>query len=235
MSVEGHAHDLVPATVNLPSALELWWYRTARGIVYCVSRLAWRYEVVGRDLLPQTTPYVLAPVHRSYLDTLFAGAISSRRPRFMAKSGVFSSKLGGALFRSLGGFPVRRGTADREALQMCEIALAAGEPVVLFPEGTRGSGPTLGPLLPGPAYVALRSGVPIVPVGIGGSEKAMPVNAKMVHFNKVVVVIGKPIWPPADRGGGRVPRKMVDEVTDILRRELQDVFASASQLAVPRR
>jgi 1-acyl-sn-glycerol-3-phosphate acyltransferase len=223
--------QLPPPGNPLPSPLELWWYRTARAIVYGVSKLAWRYQVVGKDLLPQTTPYVLAPVHRSYLDTLFAGAISSRRPRFMAKAGVFSNKFAAALFRSLGGFPVRRGTADREALQMCESALSRGEPVVLFPEGTRGSGPVLGPLLPGPAYVALRAGVPIVPLGIGGSEQAMPVNAKGVRLNKVVVVVGKPIWPPPDRPAKRVPRNLVDEVTEQLRVELQELFDTARRLS----
>lgn len=220
-----------PAPSAAPSALDLWWYRTARGIVYWVSKVAWRYEVVGKELLPQTTPYVLAPVHRSYLDTLFTGAICSRRPRFMAKAGVFSNQFGSMLFRSLGGFPVRRGTADREALQMCERALAAGEPVVLFPEGTRSSGPVLAPLLPGPAYVALRTGVPIVPVGIGGSEQAMPVNAKGVHFNKVVVVVGKPIWPPPGTAGARVPRRLTDELTEQLRVELQSLFERARELA----
>lgn len=214
-----------------PSRAALAWYRVARAIVYAAAWLTWRFKVVGRENLPQTTAYILAPVHRSYIDTLLVGCAVPRRVRFMGKSGVFSSSLSARLFTSLGAFPVRRGTPDREALQMCERALAGGEPVVLFAEGRRGSGPELGPLLAGPAYLALRANVPIVPVGIGGSERAMPVGAKRVRLNRVALVVGKPIWPPAGAPGGRVPRRSVDELTGRLSSELQSVFDEALALA----
>jgi 1-acyl-sn-glycerol-3-phosphate acyltransferase len=221
----------IEALPPLPSRRELLWFQVARSVVYAVSVAAWRYRVVDADKLPQTTPYVLAPVHRSYLDTLFAGAISSRRARFMAKSGVFARPWAARLFSSLGGFPVKRGTPDREALLQCERALAAGEPVVLFPEGTRERGPVLAPLLGGPAFVALRANVPIVPLGIGGSERAMPVGARWVHFNRVVVVVGDPIWPPPRPATGRVPRREVDELTERLRAGLQEAFDQARAMA----
>ena len=67
--------------------------------------------------------------------------------------------------------PVR---ADREALQRCQAVLTGGEPLVMFPEGTRRSGTEGQELKDGVAYLALRAGCPVVPVGIGGSECAMP-------------------------------------------------------------
>ncbi len=214
-----------------PSRGELLWFKVARGIVWAACRMAWHYRVVGLENLPQTTPYVLAPVHRSYIDTLLTGAMTSRRVRFMAKSGIFANPWAARLFGSLGGFPVKRGTADREALLECGKALAAGEPVVLFAEGTRSSGPVLAPLLGGPAFVALRANVPIVPVGIGGSERAMPVGARRVRFNRIVVVVGEPIWPPPTGPGARVARRGVDELTEQLREKLQAVFDEARMLA----
>jgi len=135
------------------------------------------------------------------------------------------------LFTSLGGFPVRRGTPDREALKMCEQALAGGEPVVLFPEGTRQFGPIVQPLFQGPAFVALRANVPIVPLGIGGSERAMPKGSKGVRPTRVALVVGKPIWPPPASGAGRVPRRIVQELTDQLHSDLQVVFDQAQALA----
>jgi 1-acyl-sn-glycerol-3-phosphate acyltransferase len=191
----------------------------------------WRPKVVGRENLPQTTPYVLAPTHRSYIDTFLAGFITRRRLRFMGKSDVFAKPLAAKLFISLGGFPVRRGTADREAMQICERALALGEPVVLYPEGTRRSGPTIDELFGGPAFVALRANVPIVPVGIGGSALAMPPGAQYLRPAKTAIVIGKPIWPPPAPGTGRVTRRAVDELTGRLRAELQDAFERAEALA----
>jgi 1-acyl-sn-glycerol-3-phosphate acyltransferase len=186
---------------------------------------------MGRENLPQTTAYILAPVHRSYIDTVLSGYVTRRRLRYMAKSGVFAKPWAAKLFISLGGFPVRRGAPDREALKVCEQALAVGEPVVLFPEGTRSSGPELGPVLGGPAFLALRANVPIVPVGIGGTERSMPIGAKWVRPAPVGIVIGKPIWPPPRAGTDRVPRRLIEEMTARLRDELQAVFDQARGLA----
>jgi 1-acyl-sn-glycerol-3-phosphate acyltransferase len=135
------------------------------------------------------------------------------------------------LFNSLGGFPVRRGTPDREALRMCEQFLAAGEPVVLFPEGSRRSGPVVQPLFAGPAFIALRANVPIVPLGIGGSERAMAKGARLIRPTRIALAVGRPIWPPPVGEGGRFPRRAVDELTERLHKELQEVFDTAQALA----
>jgi len=217
--------------LHAPSRGELAWYSFARAVVIVPSWLLWRMRFEGTDNLPQTTPYVLAPVHRSYIDTLLAGFVTTRRVRFMGKGEMWETPWVAKLFTSLGGFPVRRGTPDREALKMCEQALAGGEPVVLFPEGTRQFGPIVQPLFPGPAFVALRANVPIVPLGIGGSERAMPKGSKGVRPTRVALVVGKPIWPPPPPGGGRVPRRIVQELTDQLHSELQVVFDQAQALA----
>lgn len=219
------------AAVRPPTRGELAWYRVAWTVMFAPCWLMWRARVVGRENLPQTVPYILAPVHRSYIDTLLAAYVTTRRLRFMAKEEVFSKAWSAKLFGSLGGFPVRRGTPDRDALLMCERALAGGEPVVLFPEGTRRSGPEVQPLFAGPAFVALRANVPIVPVGIGGSDRSMPPGAKWVRPARVGVVIGRPIWPPPRPGSARVPRRTVIELTERLRTELQIVFDQARDLA----
>jgi 1-acyl-sn-glycerol-3-phosphate acyltransferase len=217
--------------VRPPTRLELAWYRIVWSIVWPPGWFLWRPTVVGRENLPQTTPYIISPVHRSNIDTFLTARITDRRIRFMAKEGVFSINWIARVFSSLGSFPVRRGTPDRVALQICERALAAGEPVVLFPEGTRCSGPTIQELQRGPAFVALRANVPIVPVGIGGSERSMPVGASWVRPSKIALVIGRPIWPPPASGSGRVPRRAIDELTERLHAELQVLFDEAQRLA----
>ena len=158
---------------------------------------------------------MIAPVHRSNIDTLLAGCLTRRRIRFMGKDSLWKYRWSGALFSSLGGFPVHRGTPDREALRTCEEALRGGEPVVLFPEGTRQCGPTVQPLFEGAAFVAARAGVPIVPVGIGGSEWAMPKGSRRIRPVKVVMVVGEPLGaarpgagqPGRPAGGGRAERR----------------------------
>ena len=207
--------------------LSLIWYAFARGLVELVCRVYWRVEIRDRDKLPRSGPYVIAPVHRSNVDTLLAGCLTRRRIRFMGKDSLWKYRWSGALFSSLGGFPVHRGTPDREALRTCEEAVRGGEPVVLFPEGTRQNGPTLHPLFEGAAFVAARAGVPLVPVGIGGSEWAMPKGSRRISPVKVVMVVGDPILPPVRGQGERLPRRAVAEMTEQLGVELQALFDRA--------
>jgi 1-acyl-sn-glycerol-3-phosphate acyltransferase len=207
--------------------LSLIWYAFARGLVEIVCRLYWRVKVVDRHKLPTSGPFVIAPVHRSNVDTLLAGCLTHRRVRFMGKDSLWKYRWSGALFSSLGGFPVQRGMPDREALRVCEAAVKGGEPVVLFPEGTRQSGPQLHPLFEGAAFVAARAGVPLVPVGIGGSEWAMPKGSKRISPVKVVMVVGDPIVAPSREAGGRVSRRVVREMTDQLTVQLQALFDRA--------
>ncbi|HET9077506.1 MAG TPA: lysophospholipid acyltransferase family protein [Acidimicrobiales bacterium] len=207
--------------------LALAWYAVARGLVELVCRLYWRVEIRDRDKLPRTGAYVIAPVHRSNIDTLLSGCLTRRRIRFMGKDSLWKYRWSGALFNSLGAFPVHRGTPDREALRHCEEAVRAGEPVVLFPEGTRQSGPRLHPLFEGAAFVAARAGVPVVPVGIGGSEWAMPKGSKKILPVKVVMVVGDPIHPPARGEGGRLARRTVTDMTAALGESLQQLFDRA--------
>jgi 1-acyl-sn-glycerol-3-phosphate acyltransferase len=125
---------------------------------------------------------------------------------------------------------VTRGTTDLEALRRCFELLRAGEPLVMFPEGERKSGPLVHPLFEGAAYVAARGKVPIIPVGIGGSERVMPRGAKFIYPHKVCVIIGKPIFPQLDETG-RASRSEVKRLTAELHDELQLVF-DAAQAAV---
>ena len=105
-----------------------------------------------------------------------------------------------------------RGSADKEALVRCIAVLKNGEPLVLFPEGERKSGPLVQPLFDGAAFVAAKANVPIVPVGVGGSEHVMPKGSKLIYPRKVHLIVGPPIVVPgADQG--RVPRAVLAEVT----------------------
>lgn len=215
---------------------ERWLYWFVRGAVYWFCRLFWRVRVEGQEHLPATGAYVLSPVHRSNIDSPLAACVTSRRLRFMGKQEMWKFKPVGALISALGSFPVNRGAADRDALRRCIDVLSGGEPLVLFPEGTRRSGPVVEDLFDGAAYIAIKAGVPIVPVGIGGSEAAMPKGAKFLRPVKVHLVIGPPLHPEGagDRessGGGRAPRKVVHELTLRLQAELQRLFDEAQKKA----
>lgn len=213
-----------------PTRVSIIAYKILRSIVVGVCVGYTRTRIVGKHNIPRRGAFVLAPIHRSNIDTPLAAAVSSRRLRFMGKDSLWKIAPIGWLFSAMGAFPVTRGTADREALKRCIAVLEMGEPLVLFPEGTRQSGPVVMPLFDGAAYVAVKAGVPIIPLGIGGSEKVMPKGKKMIYPKKCVLVIGEPIIAAVDESG-RVPRSAVKELTEQLTSELQRLFDEAQRLA----
>ncbi|MBS1836929.1 MAG: 1-acyl-sn-glycerol-3-phosphate acyltransferase [Actinobacteria bacterium] len=200
-----------------------WSYRTIRRIGILVVRPLWGLRVEGLERLPVGVAYVVAPVHRSYVDFAVMVAVIPRVMRFMAKDTVWRWRWLGRFIEFNGSFPVDREHADRDALRRCEQAVQGGDPVVMFPEGRRKEGPAVDELFDGPSFVACRNRVPIVPVGIGGSERAMPRGAKMIHRARIKVVIGEPIYPDV-AATGRVPRRAITENTELLRSELQSLY-----------
>ena len=205
-------------------------YSLVRDLLWILSKLWFRVSVSGREHLPKSGAYIIAPVHRSNIDTPLSSFITRRRVRFMGKDSLWKQKQIGAFLSLLGGFPVTRGAADFEALKRCVAVLDGGEPLVMFPEGTRQSGTLLHPLFEGPAYVALKRGVPIVPVGIGGSERVMRKGSKMIWPRKCHVTIGAPI--AVEHGGsGRVDRERMTQITAELAQRLQAVFDDARRRA----
>jgi len=205
-------------------------YALVRGLLLVLCKLWFRVTVSGREHLPGTGAYVIAPVHRSNIDTPLSSFVTSRRVRFMGKDSLWKNRQIGKFLSLLGGFPVTRGAADFEALKRCVAVLDAGEPLVMFPEGTRQHGPIVHPLFEGPAYVALKRGVPIVPVGIGGSERVMRKGSKMIWPRKCHVTVGAPIT--VEHGGsGRVDRERMTQITAQLSAALQSVFDDARRRA----
>lgn len=199
-------------------------YKIVRFIVTTFCRTWCRMTVEGRENVPATGAFLLAPTHRSILDTPIASGVTRRRMRFMGADKYWKNNAFGRLLTALGGFPVTRGTADREALKRCIAVLEQGEPLVLFPEGERKSGPIVQPLFDGAAFVAVKAGVPILPVGIGGSERAMPKGAKFISPRKVHVAIGKPLHTTSVTGSSKAQRDAARQVTIELHGELQRLF-----------
>jgi len=205
-------------------------YGVVRNILVVLCIVVTRVKVIDRHKVPATGAFILAPIHRSNIDSPLASAVTRRRMRFMGKDSLWKIRPIGWVLSALGGFPVSRGTADREALKRCIAVLESGEPLVLFPEGTRQFGPKVHPLFDGAAYVAVKAGVPIIPVGIGGSERVMPKGSKMIHPRKCVMIIGDPIVAERD-SEGRVPRSAVKDVTERLASSLQELFDRSQQMA----
>jgi len=202
-------------------------YRSVRSVVGGFSRRFWRVRISGIEQIPTEGPFILSPVHRSNIDTPLVALMGRRTLRFMGKDSMWKYVVSDWFFTSMGGFPVHRGLPDRHALRSCERLLADGQALVIFPEGTRRSGPVVDELFEGPAYLAAKLQVPIVPVGIGGSEGAMPKGSLGIRPVKVSIIVGSLIRPPLPTDSGRVGRKGVRALSDQLRQRLQELFDQA--------
>jgi len=207
-------------------------YRGLRGLAHGINRLYWRVTVEG-PAVPATGAVILAPVHRSNIDFLVASEVTRRKLFYMAKDSLWRSPRFGTFLESIGAFPVHREGADRLALDRSQDVLERGEALILFPEGTRRSGPLVEELHEGAAFLAARTGAPIVPIGIGGSAAAMPKGSKMVRPVKIHLVVGEALAAPARSARGRVPRHQVHALTEQLRTELQTLYDRARERVEP--
>ncbi|MBT8496022.1 MAG: 1-acyl-sn-glycerol-3-phosphate acyltransferase [Deltaproteobacteria bacterium] len=173
--------------------------------------------VRGRAKLNTPGPVIIAPVHRSNLDSLIVGTLGERRLPTLAKASLFKIKPFAWWIASLGAFPLQRGTADREAMKVARNVLDRGLPLLVFPEGTRQKGRDIGELFDGTTWLAAKTGAAIVPIGIAGTDLAMPQGARFPARTKVSVVVADPL----DRPAGRVPRSRLAAMTTELHKRLQ--------------
>lgn len=215
-----------------PTATERGLYAVVWWLLVGLARVFFRLRVQGRERIPTDRPFILAPVHRSYLDFALVVACASarRRMRYLGKDTIWKGPLGG-LWTALGAIPVHRGSTDRASLNTCIGVIEAGEPLVMFPEGTRQEGPAVHPLFDGPAFVQSRTGAPLVPVGIGGSAAAMPKGSNFPRPRRLTIVVGEPIEAPEPGPNGRVGRSAVRAQTAKLHEAVQELFDEAQDLA----
>jgi 1-acyl-sn-glycerol-3-phosphate acyltransferase len=202
-------------------------YGFARVLLLGVSKVLFRIRIQGQEQVPSSGAFIVAPSHRSYLDTPFVSFITRRKIRFMAKEELFKNSFGNKLFTALGAIPVTRGSINaRPAMKAIQRVLEEGEAAAVYPEGTRRHGPDIGQLFDGTAYLAVKLGVPIVPVAVGGSEEILASGKKLPRLHRVSVRVGAPIHPPADAS----TRKRTDlvAISDELLKSLQSLFDEAN-------
>ena len=188
-----------------------WFYYIGRIIVRILLLLLTRCQVRGKENIPSQGPLLVVANHLNLADSPLLGVSLGRKVIFMAKKQLFRFKVIGYFVRGFGAFPVHRGQLDRRALRQANQVLAEGLVLVMFPEGMRSRCGQLQPAFYGSALIALRSGVPILPVGIIGTEKIKGVTW-LLHRPQITVNIGHPFsLPPA---GSRLTKAELAEVTN---------------------
>ncbi len=180
-----------------------------------------RTRVVGVGNVPAGGA-ILSGNHVSYADPVLLWCVSPRHTHFMAKAELWEHWLPRWGLPRVWAFPIRRHEADREALGHASDLLKAGELVGIFPEGTRTQGGE-GEAYGGAAFLAIRNGVPIVPVGIAGTDRILPKGSRLLRFPRVTMVFGTPVDPSGFAEGSRKERvatmtsAVMDSIGDAVR------------------
>jgi 1-acyl-sn-glycerol-3-phosphate acyltransferase len=206
-----------------------WLYRTGWVLVRGFARLVWRLEVQGASNVPLEGGVIIAPNHLSLLDPPLIGCACPRELRYLAKAELFRNRLFARFIRRLGAFPVERGTADVGAIKTALQFLKDGRAVIIFIEGTRGTGEHLLPPTPGVTLLARQSGAPVVPTAIVGSEQAWPKGSKLPHRAQVKVAFGTPVRYQ-ELFGARTDREARDAFSELI---MERIEALTHQLERP--
>jgi 1-acyl-sn-glycerol-3-phosphate acyltransferase len=191
----------------------------ARVVLRPLIRLLWRIDVRGLEHLPDVGPAILCPNHISVIDSFFVPAMLPRRITYVGKAEYLDDWKTRRLFPALGMIPIDRsgGDAAEAALDLAAEVLERGELFGIYPEGTRSRDGLLHKGRTGAARLALRTGAPIIPVGIRGTDRIMPPGARVPRpFRPASVAFGQPIEPDRYATLGSDERVALRRVTDDL-------------------
>jgi 1-acyl-sn-glycerol-3-phosphate acyltransferase len=184
-------------------------------------KVGWRPRVAGLEYVPARGGVIFAGNHLSVADELFLGAVVPRHLAFWAKSDYFTGDgvrgwLSRSVLEGLGAIPVERagGRAVLSAFDSAIPVLRAGDCVAVYPEGTRSPDGRLYRGRTGVARLAVRAEVPVVPVGVLGTDKVQPIGARVPRLSsgEITLRFGKPMEFAGRSGGSKALREITDEV-----------------------
>jgi 1-acyl-sn-glycerol-3-phosphate acyltransferase len=187
-------------------------YEAIRLVAQIIFFVTMRVRLRGRYNLPRKGPYIIAANHLSWLDIPLIPSFVPGKVIFMAKEESFHDRFGW-LVRFLGAFPVRRGEADRQAIRAAGEQLKQGKTFIIFPEGTRSKTHTMAKGNAGVGMIALRAGVPVVPVAVWGSENGLKKFAAPITISYGEPLVLKP-------KGAKITREDLEESTDEVMRRI---------------
>ena len=205
-----------------------WLVAGCRAVGSRMARALFRVSLEGVEHVPSSGPVLLAGNHSGFVDGPLVFLLAPRPPALLAKAEIFVGPFT-ALFDGLGQIPVHRGSPDRAALKRGLQVLADGGALGVFPEGTRGSG-QFDSITDGLAYLALRSGAPVVPIAVLGTQAAWPKGNRPPRLRAPVRIVFGPAVTVTVDGDPRA-RRTVSAAAEQLRQGLVQHLHGAREVA----
>lgn len=219
-------------------------FTVLRTVLLILCRILFGMKIHGLNNVPPDGPLIVVSNHLHNADPVLVSVACPRPVHFMAKKELMTVPLIGRIIRFGGGFPVDRGKADRQAIQMAAERLRQGIAVGMFPEGTRSVSRTIERALPGAGLIALRGNAPVLPVAIVGSEWIPFNGSKQVkdtgnqigRRRGVTITFGEPFrlepWPDGTRrSADEAVNVAMERVAAMLPEEYRGIYAESSSPA----
>lgn len=205
-----------PRNLYEPYTTPAWFWVTLRFVARIIFFLALRITLIGHRHVPKKGPYIIAANHLSWTDIPLMPAYLSTQVIYLAKEELFLGKFGW-LVRFLGAIPVKRGEADRQLLRAADDLLKRGKILVIFPEGHRSDNHQMIRAHAGMGMIALRAGVPVIPVAICGSEHAL--KKFRPH---ITITYGEPMLLKPK--GAKITKEDISEATETVMRRIASML-----------
>ncbi len=202
-----------------------WVYYFGRGLIRILLIIFGRWKVIGKENVPKEGPLLVICNHLHIADPPIVATFLPRKCVFMAKDELFQHGWSRFWVKNFGAFPVKRETVDRESIRQAEDWLKRGWCVIMFPEGGRSRSAKLMEALPGAALLASRLGVPVLPVGLTGTDHLRHLGWSFFHHPLVTVTYGKPFQP--HEGNGRLARDERKALMDFMMKEIAALLPPA--------
>lgn len=170
--------------------IKRWWYSFSWLVMWCVTKVYFRYSYRGGEHVPRSGPVVVLCNHQSNLDPVLIGIACPRQLSFLARDTLFVGWFAW-LIRSYDAIPIDREGTGLAGIRATLGRLKKGDAVLLFPEGTRTPDGNLQPLKPGFAPLVRRSGATIVPAALAGAFASMPRGVKLPRPVKISLQFGR--------------------------------------------
>jgi len=173
--------------------MEKIFYMAAKLLGMCFFKILFYWEVKGIENIPKKGGFIIASNHLSYLDSPIIGVASPRKLHYLAKLSLFKIPVLSFLIRIYGAIPIEREKEYSISIRKGLEILKKEEGLVIFPEGTRNPKGEVKIPKKGVAFLAYKTKVPVIPVKLKGTEKALAIGGKFVKPVKVKVIFGPPV------------------------------------------
>jgi len=189
-------------------------WMAAKVLGFFVFKILFQLEIKGKENIPRHGNFIIASNHTSFLDPPLIGYICNKPISYFTKQEQLVG-LFGLLITKLGAIPISKTNVGRSDIRCAIDIIKRGKSMLIFPEGTRSRTGKILPGKPGIGLIATRTKVPVIPVYIKGSFKALPPYRHFIRPGKIIINIGRPCFFPENQPYQEIADQIMQKISEL--------------------